>query len=188
MWRAFGGMSARVGLVLNVPYLSPGGRAMKLNFAPVAYFKEAETERLVPDVISKVRANIPYLKTVGYQETVGWIFAMLLMGVTCLKHEGFREEREWRLVYCPHLNHSPLIEAANVTVGGVPQMVYKLPLDGSVNPILADLDLSKLFDRLIIGPSPYPAVMFDAFMDALTKAGVADAGKKIFTSNIPIRS
>ncbi len=188
MWRAFGGNTARVGLVFNVPFRSPGAEAMKLIFSPVSYFKEAEADRLVPKVIRNIQSNLPNLKTVGRQEIIGWIFSMLLVGVTCVKHEGFREEKEWRVVHCPHLCPSPFMESANETVGGIPQIIFKLPLDGSVNPILADMDLSKRFDRLIIGPSPYPVAMFDAFMDALTNAGVADAGKKIFISNIPIRS
>lgn len=188
MWRAFGVSTARVGLVFNVPFKSPGAEAMRLIFSPVAYFKDAEANQLVPEVIKNINANIPFLKSVGRQEIVNWIFYMLLLGVTCVKHEGFREEKEWRVVYCPHLYPSPLIESANETVGGIPQIVFKLPLDKTVDPILDDLDISKLFDRLIIGPSPYPVAMFDAYVDALSKAGVAEAGKKIFISNIPIRS
>jgi hypothetical protein len=34
----------------------------------------------------------------------------------------------------------------------------------------------------------YPIVMFAAFIDALSNAGVAEAARKIFVSNIPIRS
>lgn len=188
MWRAFGGTTARVGLVINVPFRSPGAEAMKLTFNPVAYFKDAEADQMIPEVTKNICANMPFLKSVGRQEIVNWIFFMLLMGVTCMKHEGFREEKEWRVVHCPRLTPSPFIESATEIVGGIPQLVYKLPLDKSVNPILADLDLSNLFERLIIGPSPYPVAMFDAFMEALTKAGVVDAGMKIFVSNIPIRS
>jgi hypothetical protein len=188
MWRAFHGSTARVGLVFNIPFQSPGAEAMRLIFSPVAYFKDAEADQLVPQVIKNINANIPFLSSVGRQEIVNWVFAMLLLGVTCVKHEGFREEREWRVVYCPHLYPSPLIESANETVGGIPQIVFKLPLDKSLNPVLADLDISNLFERLIIGPSPFPVAMADAFADALTKAGVADADKKLFISNIPIRS
>ena len=68
------------------------------------------------------------------------------------------------------------------------QSVYKLPLDKALDPVLDDLDFAKLFDRLIIGPSPYPMAMFDAYMEALSNAGVAEANKKIFISGIPIRS
>jgi len=73
-------------------------------------------------------------------------------------------------------------------VGGLPQQIYELPLDASVNPGLADLDLSRIIDRLIIGPSQYPSVMYTAFTQALAQAGVSNAGGRIFVSGIPIRS
>jgi hypothetical protein len=112
---------------------------------------------------------------------------MLLAGVTCLKHEGFREEREWRAIYCPKFYQSPLMESAIEVVGGVPQLVYKLPLDATASPPLADLDFSRIFHRLIVGPSPYPWPMYDAFREALTKAGVTDSQDRVWTSGIPIR-
>jgi hypothetical protein len=162
--------------------------AMRLIFSPVAYFKDNEAEQLILNAIKNITVNKDFLKTVTRDEIKNWIFYMLLLGVTCVKHEGFHEEREWRVVHCPQLYPTPLIKSATEIVGGVPQVVFKLPLDKAVDPILADLDISSLFDRLIIGPSPYPAAMFDAFIGALSDAGVPEAGKKIFISNIPIRT
>jgi hypothetical protein len=81
-----------------------------------------------------------------------------------------------------------LIKPSTETIGAVPQVVYNLPLDRALNPILDDLEFSTLFDRLIIGPTPYPVAIFDAFNEALSKAGVPDAGAKIVNSDIPIRS
>ena len=80
---------------------------------------------------------------------------MLVAGVCCLKHEGFLEEREWRVIYAPNRSSSPLIESSTETIGGIPQIVYKLPLDVAVSDAIADLDLSRMFDRLIIGPSQF---------------------------------
>lgn len=189
MWRAFGPTTtARVGLVFNVSARSMGAEAMRLIFSPVAYFKDSEAEQLVLKAVENITANADFLKTVSRDEIKNWIFYMLLLGVTCVKHEGFHEEREWRVVHCPQLYPTPLIKSATETVGGVPQIVFKLPLDKSVDPILDDLDFSKLFDRLIIGPSPYPMAMLGAFNSALSDAGVTEAGKKIFISNIPIRT
>lgn len=73
-------------------------------------------------------------------------------------------------------------------IGGVPQIIYQLPLDSSVSPVLAELDLARMFDRLIVGPSPYPWAMFEAFVDALTKMGIADAGNRVYVSGIPLRA
>lgn len=187
MWRAFGGNTARVGLVFNVPAESKGAEALNLIFSPVVYFKHNEAEWIL-EVIENVKKNINFLRTVERQEIINWIFHMLLIGVTRVKHEGFREEKEWRVVHCPRLYANALITTSSEIIGGVPQIVFRLPFDRSVDPILDDIDISKLFDRLIIGPSPYPAAMFEAFSVALSNAGISDAENKIFISNIPIRS
>jgi hypothetical protein len=113
---------------------------------------------------------------------------MLMAGVVCLKHEGFREEREWRVIYNPKRSSSPLMESSTEIIGGVPQTIYKIPLDVTVSETLGELDLFRMFDRLIIGPTSYPWAMYEAFVRALTMAGVADAGNRVFTSTIPIRA
>jgi len=80
------------------------------------------------------------------------------------------------------------MEASTEFVGGVPQIIYKIPLDVAASPVLAELDLAKMFDRLIIGPSPYPLVMCDAFTEALKAAGIPDAENRVRASGIPIRT
>ena len=82
------------------------------------------------------------------------------------------------------------MESAIEVVAGVPQRIYKIPLDESVSPTLHDLEFSRSFDRLIIGPSQYAVPMCEAFHAALTEAGVPQLTEKqrIFISGIPIRS
>ncbi len=113
---------------------------------------------------------------------------MLVAGVTCLKHEGFREEREWRAIYSPKRNPSQLMESSTEVLAGIPQVVYKVPLDEKIAPELADLDLARVFDRLIIGPTQFAPAMYEAFVAALKKIGVADPEKRVVASNIPIRT
>lgn len=112
---------------------------------------------------------------------------MFLAGVTCLKHPGFMEEREWRAIHNPLLFPTNLIQPSTEILAGVPQVVYNLPMDRTLDPALDDLDFPKIFCRLIIGPTPYPVTIYDAFNEALAQAGVADAGGKIVSSDIPIR-
>ena len=116
------------------------------------------------------------------------LFYMLMTKAVCLKHKGFHEEREWRAFYAPNRNFSRLMESSTEVIGGIPQPIYKIPIDKTISPILSDLDLVKLFDRLIIGPSPYPWVMYQSFVAALTNVGVDDAGSKVIISDIPIRT
>jgi hypothetical protein len=118
-------------------------------------------------------------------------FFSFVIASTCVKHEGFKEEREWRIVYLPGYYpplNPPRIDSEIVALSGVPQTVFKFPLDASVAPEIAEIDIAAIFDRLIIGPSRYPWVMYEAFRKTLERAGVADAGSRIITSLIPIRN
>ena len=189
MWRAFGGNTAgRVAIVFNIPPYSPAGMALNLMFSPVAYLTEEEVDQEIFNVLQKVTDNCDFLRTVDRQRFTAMIFNMLLAGVVCLKHRGFHEEREWRVIYAPRRFPSPLIESATRIIGGVPQIIHKIPLDERVSPVVADLDVRQLFDRLIIGPSPYPWVMGEAFIEALSKIGIPNPASKVFASDIPIRA
>lgn len=188
MWRAFGGNVARVAIVFNVPWFSEGSLSLNLVFSPVAYLKEEKVHDELNTVISNVRANSDFLHSVEREHLVNIVFNMLVSGVVCLKHEGFHEEREWRVIYAPKRLPSPLMESSSEIIGGIPQLVYKIPFDMTVSDVLSELELSKIFDRLIIGPSSYSWAMRGAFVTALAEAGVVEAENRVFTSNIPIRT
>jgi hypothetical protein len=149
---------------------------------------ENEVHEGIEEVIGNVGSSHDFLCSIDRQIVVQVAFNMLLAGVTCLKHQGFREEREWRAIYSPSVNLSNLMESTIQVVGGFPQVIHKIPLDKGVSPDLADLDFPVIFDRLIIGPSQYPWPMFEAFSGALLAAGVPDASTRVRVSDIPIRS
>jgi hypothetical protein len=188
MWRAFGNSATRVAFVLRIPKFSGAAAALNLIFSPVAYLTESEVHATIQQVIDNIQENVLFLRILDRQVIVGYVFTMLLAGVTCLKHEGFKEEREWRAIYSPAQRSSPFIQASTEIIGGVPQIIYQIPIDKTVSPTLEDLDIAAMFDRLIIGPSPYPLAMHEAFRVALAAVGVVDAGDKIVASGIPIRS
>ena len=188
MWRAFGDDTAKVGIVFRIPKLSGAAMSLALLFSPVAYLTEIETHDLIGQVIENVNSNTDFLQGIDRGEILAWVFTMLLSGVTCQKHEGFTEEREWRAIYSPNRNPSPLMENSIEVISDIPQTIYKIPLDSSMSSELADLDFAVMFDRLIIGPTQYPVVMMDTFKTALEASGVANAGEKIFASLIPIRT
>jgi hypothetical protein len=188
MWRAFGGTLPKVAVVFRIPWYSAGADQLNLIFSPVAYMKEQQVHAAIKLIIENIKAAVDFLRTLERQTVVGYVFATLLGGVTCVKHEGFHEEREWRAIYTPKRAQSPLMIPSTEVIGGVPQIVYQLPLDSSVSPALAELDLSRMFDRLIVGPTLYPWAMYEAFVDALAKAGVPDPGDRVHISGIPLRA
>jgi hypothetical protein len=188
MWRAVGLSGARVGIVIRAPFRSDGVLALRLSFSPVAYWGETSLSEVLDEIVENTRVSREFLSKLDRQVVVGAIFAMLLTAVVCVKHEGFREEREWRVIYSPTTRPSSLMESSTEIVGGVPQIVYRIPLDLTVSHLIADLDLPHIFDRLILGPSPYPWPMYGAFVSALKNAGVADAENRVVVSGIPIRT
>jgi hypothetical protein len=188
MWRAFGGTATRIGIVMSVPYNSLSTLALNITFSPVAYLSESAAHNVLEEVTSNVRANRDFLRTIGRDALVRLVFMTILSGVLCLKHEGFHEEREWRAIYAPKRWPSRLIESSIEVVAGVPQVIYKVPLDASVSDQVADLDFTRIFDHLIIGPTSYPWPIYTAFADELTKAGVDNAADRVLVSGIPIRA
>jgi hypothetical protein len=187
MWRAFGAAPTRVAIVIKIPFYSGAVQELGLMFSPVAYLAEHEVHQTLTQVLKNVIEEVEFLRSQDKQTVVTYVFMMLFAAVACLKHRGFREEKEWRAVYCPQIIKSPLMEHSLESVSGVPQHVYKIPLDQTVSDKLAGLHLPDILDHLIIGPSPYPWVLYRAFVEILEVAGVPDARDKVLVSDIPIR-
>lgn len=179
----------RVVVVFSLPEFTArqAADAFNLLFSPVAYLPEEHVHKIIEEVISNVHEYCYLLQSVDRSYVLNTALNMFIAGVTCLKHEGFHEEREWRSIYSPKRNPSSLMDFATEVVGGVPQPIYKIPLDATVNPALATLDFARIFDRMIIGPSPYPWPMVEPYAEALTKSGVSDAAQRVSLSLIPIR-
>jgi hypothetical protein len=93
MWRVFGGNTARVAIVFKLPQYSAGSVALNLIFSPVAYLTEAQAHDVVHEVIKKILASCEFLRSVDRPLVVRTVVAMLIVGVICLKHDGFHEER-----------------------------------------------------------------------------------------------
>jgi hypothetical protein len=188
MWRAFGGTGTRVGIVLRFPYVSISALSLALTFNPVAYLSELGAHGVIDQVVANVQANRDYLSTLEREFLVRLVFQIFVSGIVCLKHEGFHEEREWRAIYTPKRWSSPMMESSTEVVAGVPQIIYKIPFDGTVSPLIADLDFAQVFERLIVGPTPYPWPIYGAFVEALKATGVPKAEERVFVSGIPIRA
>jgi hypothetical protein len=161
---------------------------LNLLFSPIAYFTDERLHSELRAIIKNIEHNRDFLKAADRSRVVGTAFHMLVLASLCLKHEGFDEEREWRLIYSPKRKPSSLVLPSIEVIDGVPQTVYKIPLDGDPTAGLAEIDLPHLLDRVIIGPTVFAWPMYEAFVAALTDAGVANAGSRVVVSGIPIRT
>jgi len=120
MWRAFGGRLPKVAIVIRVPFHSSGAQQLNILFSPVAYLNQQEVHATANAVIENIKTSADFLRALDREVVIGNIFAMLLGAVTCVKHEGFHEEREWRAIYTPKRAQSSLMVPSVEVIGGVP--------------------------------------------------------------------
>jgi hypothetical protein len=189
MWRAYGHPAAKAAIVLNVPF-KPIGNTKNLNliFSPVKYYGYDGLKNELYEVINNIKNNTTFLLSQGIQNITSMAVAMLIVTAISLKHEGFKEEKEWRAIYLPTLNQSKLIALGIETINGVPQAVFKIPLEDNPTENVKGMAIPQLVDRIIIGPSMYPIPMYQAFTTALNEAGVKDFNKRVIVSDIPLRT
>lgn len=122
------------------------------------------------------------------EDRIGAVLQMLRFAILCTKHPGFREEREWRVIYAPTYEVSPIIEKSFAFVSDIPQEIHLIPLVDAPAGGLYKADLPNLLYKLIIGPSQQPATLFQTFFHLLRDAGIDNPGERIVISSIPLRN
>ncbi len=186
MWRGYGATSS-VAFVMNTPVFF-GRASLAAISSPVAYLSDSDFEKQFKILVEKIKEGTPFLKSIDRNLVLSSAFQSLRLASVCTKHPGFSEEKEWRVIYCPKLSASPYIEQAYESLHGAPQIIHKIPLKAIPEANYQGAEIAALIDRIIIGPSQYPMVLYQAFVELLTNAGVADAATKVITSDIPIRT
>lgn len=196
MWRAYGNTGG-IALVFNQePFF--GELELNAYSAPVFYGVPTdfamEWERLLARITDNIEA-IRQLPDGMFEENLRR--SVHLSSLSC-KHPGFQEEREWRITYSADpagegfddeaFNAANAIQREVRSINGVPQRLYKLPLKDNERLGIKGISLPDVLSRIIIGPTQYPIVLFDALYMALVRAGVPDPHTKIAISNIPLRT
>jgi len=186
MWRAYGSKSG-VALVLEVP--GPYS-AIPLNvyLSPVAYLGQSEFWQYLDEAIGRINAADAELAGISREDFIFNAYRMLVMATLSLKHPAFIEEREWRLIHLPFEAPSQYVKGETATIGGVPQVVFKIPLENHPPEGIEGIAIPDLLDRVIIGPTQYPGPIYRSLAKELSDAGVPNAGEKIKSAGIPLRT
>lgn len=186
MWRAYG-QGCGIGIVLKPDPLMNSPGIYKIQTTPVAYQNEIIFEKEFQIIADNIKNNIDFFKSIPTENFTLYIADMLRFAALATKHAAFLEEREWRLIYSPDLIKSDYMEAEPVTVAGIPQIIYKIPLCSTANGTISGGELPSLIDRIIIGPTQYPVPIQKAFIAALIEAKVPEAEKRVIISGVPLR-
>ncbi|MFC7049014.1 DUF2971 domain-containing protein [Emcibacter nanhaiensis] len=187
MWRAYG-QPTGVALVFNSKVFTSPTDALKAYSYPVLYHTEEELKSLFGEIVGNVVANEEGLKALDAELVKEYILHMLQSHCICLKHPGFEEEREWRVVYRPNQEKSNRLEKSIEIINGVPQKIYQIPLQDVPEENLVGLELDQFLDRIIIGPNEHPYVAWEAFVEVLRDAGVSNPEQRVIVSDIPLRT
>ena len=111
------------------------------------------------------------------------MFISLLVAV---KHKGFSEELEWRLVYIDGVASSPILEPMSRSVRGAPERLFAIKMESRPDIGLTNIEPQNIVERLIIGPTQRSLGIRFAFEDLFKKKGIPVS--KIVASDIPIRT
>ena len=154
----------------------------------VEYINQTQFDVKFEDFINNIRINKNFIINLGKKAVSNYVFELFQSFMLCTKHPGFHEEREWRIIYIPRYKKSDHIMSCVHSIGGVPQPICKIPLADIPNEGLIGIEIPSLINRLIIGPTQYPRVIKDAFIELLKSKDVKDAENKVIISDIPLRN
>ena len=91
------------------------------------------------------------------------------------------------MIYNPAIKASSYVVSSIESVLGIPQEVHKISLENIPEYGLHNLEIPKLVDRIIIGPTDQQFVLGHAFMKLLMEAGCNDSKDRVYFSGIPLR-
>lgn len=188
MWRAYADNTNGVALVLNGAALLSEAGAIACDVSPVEYYTPEQFTAHFLKVVQNIKDNRELLASVPDMDVFARAFHALRAGTLCTKHPGFHEEREWRIFTSPIMGGTEGLKTDVKVVRGTPQLIMKIPLVDMPDKDFHDLAIPNLIDKLIIGPTELPDVMYRAFATLLEQHGITDHAGRIKVSGIPLRN
>jgi hypothetical protein len=152
------------------------GRANELAAARITQFAEILEKSSIPD-------DKLYLGAY-------WFFERLKLFAVFTKHRGFKEENEWRVVYMRDRDRDKVFDRRfSYWIGprGV-EPKLKVKIERTPDPTDDDLSLSKIVERIILGPSLSSPLARASIHKMLDTLGRSDLKDRIKSSTIPFRA
>ena len=181
MWRAYGG-HAGVAIIFKRDFFK--NPHYGLDFSSVAYLKESELIQEITKLGNSISSQKDSLKKAHPNDLEGNLFNVFRFTALCNKHQGFDEEKEWRLVATASMLKGNLTTQEIVTIQGTPQNIVKINLE---NANFGNLKFKDMIDKIIIGPSLHPFEIYKSIVSALRHIGVEEPEKMVNISDIPLR-
>lgn len=187
MWRAYGGKTSGAALVFNGAIFDDAQMQLMSFGSPVLYGDIEEFALQLRAVIERLEHAPALLRNVTGDIAFGAVSSALDFAILSVKHKGFEEEREWRVIHRPFDYASAHVVEKVAAIGGTPQLIYQMPLVNRPGMNMPNLTLDRLLHRVIVGPSLHPETTWRALVEALRAKGVNKPEARVVISDIPLR-
>jgi hypothetical protein len=190
MWRGYGGHGHGVALIIDTSRIEFVETA-PMYLLRVSYASGQERVQQLNALLEKwaniVRSNnIP--ENLLYLASYSAVLAIITFGLT-EKHDGFLEEREWRLVYLPLLDSKSVLRdklSYHIGTAGVePKLKFKV-VPGSAGD-WPKQGLDTLLHKIILGPSVSSHLAKLSVCRMLDNIGKSSFKDRVIASTIPLR-
>ena len=186
MWRAYGGKQS-VAIVMNRNAFRSETDAFATNTAPVYYSDADKFTSVFSNLAKRIKSEREFISELGKDVVIKHLFGLFKTYALCVKHPGFHEEREWRVVYNPEIEKSKHVVSSIESIDGIPQEVYKIPLKNIPDENFNHATIPELIHRIIIGPNDHQEILGDTFEKMLKDAGCENPNERIHYSGIPLK-
>lgn len=187
MWRAYARNNGVAIILKPEPFFSETDE-LNVFTSPVAYLNQEQLSDKLEEFLTSIRRQTDlirlHLTKDAFVERLNW---MILTMVLSIKHKGFEEENEWRLISIPNKDEDRILKKSVEIIKGVPQLVYKMPLRNNHDIKLENVELKEIIYKIIVGPSDHAYSIRAALIESLKGKGVEDADCKVSLSEIPYR-
>ncbi|MBF4987975.1 DUF2971 domain-containing protein [Methylophilus sp. 14] len=159
-------------------------------FSSVAYLSDQHLKEEIANLATSITKNLDLIKTVEIKNIGHMLFDILRLTALCNKHQGFQEEKEWRLIMNPSIlpekkRHNTEHIAFDIeTINGTPQKILKLKFS-SMN--WGNKQFKDMIKKVIIGPCEHPWITYESFVLLLRDLDVEHPEKIVQISEIPLR-
>ena len=187
MWRAYGGTTSGAALVFNSDVFDEAQLPLSSFASPVLYGNIEEFAPKLEAVIDRLSAKPTLLRNVTADIAFNAVSSALDFAILSVKHMGFDEEREWRVIHRPFDYASAHVVEMIASIGGTPQLIYKMPLVNQSGMEIPKLTFDRLLHRVIIGSSLHPEPTRRALVEALRAKGIKTPEATVVVSDIPLR-
>lgn len=145
MFRAYGRGNGSV-LIFN----ANSKLNLQIDVSKVLYCDKEDFKAYLDEFIISLEKNICKLKYEKIEIVGNLLKQAILFAILSIKHPGFKEEKEWRIIYCDKIMKNPeynkIYKPALEVINGVPQKIYKLNLN--------NIMIANLLDEVIIQGTP----------------------------------